>query len=132
MITAVDSSVLLDIFTDSAQHRDSSLRHLQRALEVGAVVVCPVVWAEIWGAFADAATLRKSLSAAGLTFDGFDRACAELAGEAFRAYRRAGGSRQRMIADFMVGAHAQVRGGRLLSRDRGFFRSYFAGLEVIG
>jgi predicted nucleic acid-binding protein len=36
-----------------------------------------------------------------------------------------------VIGDFLIGAHGQVRGGRLLTRDRGFFRRHFRELEVL-
>jgi predicted nucleic acid-binding protein len=49
----------------------------------------------------------------------------------WRRYRRQGGTRERLMGDFLVGAHAQVRGGRLLSRDRGFYRRYFSEIELI-
>jgi hypothetical protein len=41
------------------------------------------------------------------------------------------GPRKRLVADFLVAAHAQVRTGRLLTRDRGFFRRYFTELDVV-
>lgn len=75
--------------------------------------------------------MEVALNDAGIHFDPIDRASAELAGLHWSHYRRAGGSRTRLIADFLIGAHAQVRGGRLLSRDRGFFRRYFRGLELL-
>lgn len=40
-----------------------------------------------------------------------------VAGKAFLAYRRRGGERRSPLADFYIGAHAAVRGYRLLTRD---------------
>lgn len=66
-----------------------------------------------------------------LAFDPFDQAAAEAASLTWRTYRQAGGKRDRIVADFLIGAHALARGGRLLSRDAGFFRRYFRDLEII-
>lgn len=55
----------------------------------------------------------------------------ESAGRLWKSYRRAGGKRERVLTDFFVGAHAMARGGRLLSRDSGFYRRYFRRLRVL-
>lgn len=53
------------------------------------------------------------------------------AGSMWRRYLQSGGTRERIVADFLVASHAQLHADRLLTRDRGFYRSHFAGLAVV-
>jgi predicted nucleic acid-binding protein len=46
-------------------------------------------------------------------------------------YRRRGGVRRSPMPDFYVGAHAAVRGYRLLTRDAARYRTYFPTVELI-
>jgi predicted nucleic acid-binding protein len=64
-----------------------------------------------------------------------DEAVWRSAGRAFRSYaerrrkQRDSGTR-RILADFLLGAHAAVRGYRLLTLDERLYRTAFPGLTV--
>jgi predicted nucleic acid-binding protein len=131
MITAVDTSVLVDVLKADPQFGVSSARAMRASLDVGSLVVCEVVMAEVAAGMMDPAQLESALHDLRVRFVPADERTATVAGSAWQQYRRRGGRRDRIIADFIVGAHAKVHADRLLSRDRGFFRAYFADLTVV-
>jgi predicted nucleic acid-binding protein len=69
--------------------------------------------------------------AIGVEYEPTSAAAAVKAGAAFRSYRESGGSRERVVADFLIGAHALVQAERLLTRDRGFHRTYFKDVPIL-
>jgi predicted nucleic acid-binding protein len=131
MITAVDTSVLLDILTDSPVHAEQSEALLARAYQQGSLIVCPVVYAELAPHARDRRQLDGWLQRGGIRVVTLTADHGYSAGVAHAAYRKAGGKRERVLADFLIGSHALHEANRLLTRDRGFYRKYFAGLEIL-
>lgn len=131
MKAAVDSSIILDILLDDPDHADSSVNLLEGHLARGAVVICPVAYAESSACLSPPSRFKEVCRNMGLVYDDLDLEVCLLAAQMWRDYRRQGGPKQRIIGDFLIGAHALRRADLLLTRNRGFFRAYFQGLEVV-
>ena len=129
MITSVDTNVLLDVFVSGAPHHSQSQEWLARAYDRGAILVCDVVYAELVPAFRDRSSLDRALREINATISPIDTAIAFEAGLRWSRYRQAGGPRGRIISDFLIGAHAATRADEFLTRDRGFYVTYFPELQ---
>ena len=130
MITAVDTSVILDVLTADPAHGESSEAALRRARADGKLIVCECVIAEIYPALSDRNRLNDLLGDWQLELLPINLEGAVLAGEYFATYLKRGGTARRVIPDFLIGAHASVAADRLLARDRGYLRDYFTSLVV--
>jgi predicted nucleic acid-binding protein len=131
VITAVDSSVLLDVLVGDLSFADVSAAALRRVRSEGGLIICESVVAEVRPALESDAELREMIEDLGIVFTPASQESAILAGQSFATYLARGGKRGRVTPDFLIGAHAQIHAERLLARDRGYLRDYFHGLQVL-
>jgi predicted nucleic acid-binding protein len=155
MITAVDTNILLDILIPDAPQGDSSEELLSRSQEGGLVIIAEAVYAELATHFPARDQINRFLKDTNIrTYpSGID--ALYLAGKTWRDYLhlrpdstvcpacgtaqylhciKCGArllAKQHVVADFLIGAHASVHANRLLTRDRGYYRTYFPDLKLI-
>lgn len=130
METFVDSSVLLDIFTEDPRWLVWSQEQLTNAAQRGALVLDAVVLAEIAPRFPLVEELRAALPSMAI-IEEIPLGASFLAGHAHAAYRRAGGAREAVLPDFLIGAHAAVTNRPLLTRDPRRIATYIPGATLI-
>ena len=154
MITAVDTNILLDVLVPGETHAESSERALSESLRAGPTVISEPVYAELAGRFPAQEDIDRFLGDSGIRLQPTGAEALYLAGRTWREYlRRRPGflvcpscgtsqdvrcatcgahllPRQHVVADFLIGAHAASHADRLLTRDHGYYRTYFLGLRL--
>ena len=153
MISALDTNIVLDLVIEDAPDGEATWTLLASAQRQGAIVIVDAVYAELAGEF-EGRDLDGFLADNAIRLESPTREVLRMAGDAWRTYtrRRPRGlvcarcgavqpvrcercgepiqSRQHLVADFLIGAHALVHADRLLTRDRGFYGTYFPDLEL--
>ena len=127
----VDTNVLVDVLQNDQQWADWSIAQLRTQAQLHALVINPVIYAELSLSFSTFEALDRVVAKMELAMHEVPRPALFLAGKAYLQYRRRGGGKAQVLPDFFIGAHAAVEGWPLLTRDASRFRTYFSSLEVI-
>jgi len=113
----IDSNVLLDIATNDPNWADWSADQLSACACHGALTINPIIYAEVSVGFRCIEEVEKFLDPQMFLRNALPYDAGFLAGKAFLAYRRRGGTKISVLPDFYIGAHAAVSGLTLLTRD---------------
>ena len=130
MTTTADTNILVDVFLPDEAANSTARALLSAARQRGLLLICDIVYAELVPNFESRDALDAALRAVGTTVSPIGTDIAHTAGLRWGQYRRAGGPRTRILADFLIGSHATATADTFLSRDRGFYSTYFPELQV--
>ncbi|MGY0612372.1 MULTISPECIES: type II toxin-antitoxin system VapC family toxin [unclassified Luteimonas] len=127
----VDTNVLIDVLEDDPDWADWSVGQLRAQSQLRTLTINPVIYAELSLAFESPDALDAAIAGLGVALQEIPRPALFLAGRAFVRYRRRGGSRHNVLADFFIGAHAAVAGCGILTRDVRRYRDHFPTVKLI-
>lgn len=127
----VDTNVLVDVLQNDPQWADWSVAQLRAQATLHALVINPIIYAEMSLSFSTLEALDDVVATLALELREVPRAALFLAAKAYAQYRRRGGRKLQVLPDFFIGAHAAVEGWPLLTRDPNRFTTYFPTLDVL-
>jgi len=129
--TAIDTNVILDILTGNPQVTSQSSAAIKAAKLAGSVSISILVYAEVTSNFPSQARAGDFFRLFNCKIELIDEQTAFLAGQFFQEYKKRGGTRSRILPDFLIAAHAQLHADRILTRDKRFFRDNFPKLKAV-
>lgn len=127
----VDSNVLIDVATNDPAWSDWSGRALAESAEHTALIINPIIYAEVSIGYTMIEALDAALPSTLYRREPLPWEAGFLAGKCFLLYRRRGGLRNSPLPDFYIGAHAAIGHLALLTRDAARYRSYFPKIEIL-
>jgi predicted nucleic acid-binding protein len=134
-VILVDSNVLIDILTHDTRWVDWSRKALEDACDDAGIILNQIVVAEVAPAFVSLAAFETWIAPLQPSFLDLTNDAAFCGGGAFLEHRRKRkkgvDSSKAIVADFLIGGHAQTLGATLLTRDPRFYRTYFPSVPLI-
>jgi len=127
----IDSNVLLDIATNDPEWGDWSAEQLSTCADQGAIIINPIIYAEVSVGFQRIEEVEHFLDPEVFLREPLPWEAGFLAGKAFLAYRKRGGTKSAVLPDFYIGAHAAISQLILLTRDANRYRTAYPKLALI-
>ena len=127
----VDTNVIADVLSPGSEWQAWSIERIDECRRQDGLSTNEIVFAELSARLSSEADVQMLLARLDIAFERIPTAGLFAAGQAYRKYRAAGGIRPNVLPDFFLGAHAQVAGAPILTRDTRPYRTHFPDVELI-
>ncbi len=131
IVVIVDTNVLVDVLQDDVDWADWSVAQLRTHSQLHTLAINDIIYAELALTFDRFEDLDHALELMQIQVEPIPKPALFLAAKAFVKYRRMGGQKNNVLADFFVGAHAAVSQCQLLTRDTRRYKQYFPSVSLI-
>jgi predicted nucleic acid-binding protein len=138
MTTALDTNVITALWNEDDALNRTAQDALDKIFGRERLVISGLVYAELLAAPGRTVSfVEQFCDEAGIEVDWeLSEKIFRMAGEAFRNYaarrrKDRGAQPRRILADFLIGAHATVNGHKLLTMDEGVYRVAFPELAIV-
>lgn len=123
--------MLIDLLGGDGIWADWSSRTLARYAIERRIVTGPIVLAELARYAEDARALAQIPDCFGIAVEDWSIEASLRAGHAFQRHVGRTGRRGAVLADFLIGGHAEALGAAVLTRDPKLLRRYFPDLALV-
>jgi predicted nucleic acid-binding protein len=131
MAIFVDTNILIYALKPQSTLNAWALQTLADYNVGGAVLIDPIVYAELAVGYESVPKLEQSLACFDIKLSPPSRDALFGAARAFKVYKSRGGTKMNVLPDFLIGANASDRGLALITRDTARYASYFPALQLI-
>ena len=131
METCIDTNVLIYVLDASSPFSKWAGNLMYQQLQLGDLVIDPMVYSEVSVGFETVALLDATLLRLGVALVQPSTRALFNAARAFSVYKSRGGTKTNVLPDFLIGANALDRGATLITRDPARYRTYFPDLKLI-
>jgi predicted nucleic acid-binding protein len=127
----VDTNILIDVLNNEPRWADWSIHQLRVQSKIHVLTINPVIYSELSCTFSKIEDLDDVVQVMGLKYVQMPKPALFLAAKAFQAYRKKGGTKNNILGDFFVGAHAAVSRLPVLTRDIQRYKTYFPSVQLV-
>jgi predicted nucleic acid-binding protein len=136
-VILLDTNIVIDAHYGAGADRSHARNLISSAVLGEGAAINSITLAELYAGPERGQSIEEDMNQSGIAIFDLPFAAAAICGRAYRHYRlarrRSGGGRASSIPlpDFFIGAHAELMGWSLATRDTERFRLYFPDVELI-
>jgi predicted nucleic acid-binding protein len=131
MTTFVDTNILLCLLNENEEFHEWAKEIFEERKTHGPLIICDVVYSEFSVSMDSVEKTNQAVAELARERLRFTNEALFHAGKAYKKHKKRGGTRSNVLADFFIGAQAELEKAPLLTNNAKDYTSYFPGVSII-